>query len=69
MTKETTLDVEVLGFQGEKAGFEASGKINRKDFGILWNRTLDQGGTLLSDDVDLVIRIEAQRDKGEQTQK
>ena len=69
VTKEITLDVEVLGFLGEKAGFEASGKINRKDFGIVWNRNLDQGGTLLSDDVDLLIRIEAQRDKGEQPQK
>jgi polyisoprenoid-binding protein YceI len=34
-------------------------KINRKDFGMTWNKTLDAGGTLLSDDVDVRIDVEA----------
>lgn len=65
ITKPVTLDVEVLGVAngmrpGEKrAGFEAHGKINRKDFNILWNRSLDNGGFLLGDDVELVLQIEA----------
>jgi polyisoprenoid-binding protein YceI len=41
-----------------RAGFEATTKVNRKDFNILWNRTLDQGGTLLGDDVDIKIGVE-----------
>jgi polyisoprenoid-binding protein YceI len=42
----------------QRAGFEAVGKVNRKEFNIIWNRTLDQGGTMLGDNVDIVIAIE-----------
>ena len=63
VTKPVTLDVTYLGSgstgNGVKAGFEAVTKINRKDFGINWNRTLDQGGTMLSDDVEIRLDIEA----------
>jgi polyisoprenoid-binding protein YceI len=63
VTKPVTLDVEMLGIMGagagKVAGFTARGKVNRKDYGILWNRTLDQGGTMLADDVDLNIDVEA----------
>jgi len=64
VTKEVTLDTEVLGFQptgkgGTLGGFEARGKINRKDFGMTWNKALDAGGFVLGDDVEVVIRIES----------
>ena len=63
VTKPVTLDVEILGImstgQGSVAGFTARGRLNRKDYGINWNRVLDQGGTMLSDDVDLIIDVEA----------
>jgi len=63
VTKPVTLDVEMLGIMGtgpgKVAGFTARGKVNRKDYGISWNRTLDQGGTMLADDVDLIIDVEA----------
>lgn len=70
VTKPVTLDVTFLGagptFQGmQNAGFEATTKVNRKDFNILWNRTLDQGGTLLGDDVDIKIGIEASSKTGD----
>ena len=63
VTKPVTLAVTFLGsgpgFNGEmRAGFDASTKINRKDYGIIWNKTLDQGGTMLGDDVDIKIGIE-----------
>jgi polyisoprenoid-binding protein YceI len=63
VTKPVTLAVSYLGSgptsNGEmRAGFEATTKVNRKDFNILWNRTLDQGGTLLGDDVDIKIGVE-----------
>ncbi len=65
VTKPITLDVEVLGLMsseqmGSVAGFTAKGKLDRKDFGINWNRTLDNG-TMLSDDVEILIDVEAKR--------
>ena len=64
VTTPVTLDVELLGIMpagpaGSVAGFTATGKVNRKDYGINWNRTLDQGGTMLADDVTLIIDVEA----------
>ncbi len=39
--------------------FEADTTINRKDFGLSWNKTLDKGGVLLGDNVSIKIIIEA----------
>jgi polyisoprenoid-binding protein YceI len=69
VTKPVVLDVDVLGAgqvaiggnSMSRAGFEAKTRVNRKDFGILWNKNLDQGGTLLGDDVDIVILVEAMK--------
>lgn len=36
-----------------KAGFEVSGKINRTDFGLVWNAPLETGGLLVSEEVSL----------------
>jgi len=63
VTKPVTLDATFLGagpsMNGEqRSGFQAVAKINRKDFGIIWNKTLDQGGTMLGDDVDININVE-----------
>jgi polyisoprenoid-binding protein YceI len=64
VTKEVTIPVEVLGFMktpnGEKAGFETAFTINRKDYGIVWNRVID-AGSVLSDDVKISISIEGNR--------
>jgi polyisoprenoid-binding protein YceI len=63
VTQEITVPVEFLGTltaaQGSKAGFATEFTINRKDFGIRWNRTLDQGGAVLGEDVKIRINIEA----------
>jgi polyisoprenoid-binding protein YceI len=64
VTKIITLSVEFLGFIKDprgntRAGFSAHTVLNRKDYGIVWNRTLDSGSTLLSDDVDVTVNIEA----------
>ena len=68
VTKEITLPVSFLGFVGdgrggEKAGFEVTTVINRKDYGIVWNKTLDAGGTLLGDEVQVSLNIEANKKK------
>jgi polyisoprenoid-binding protein YceI len=50
------LDVESGGviqdpWGAEKASFNISGKINRKDWGLNWNAALETGGVLVSEDV------------------
>jgi len=56
------LNVDYLGemqaMGGIRAGYEVSTTINRQDFGVSWNRTLDQGGVLLGDDVEVTINLE-----------
>ncbi|HYK04740.1 MAG TPA: YceI family protein [Thermoanaerobaculia bacterium] len=65
VTRRVTLPVSFLGFgktaRGEKAGFEIETTINRKDFGIVWNKTLDEGGLLLGEDVKVTINLEVDR--------
>jgi polyisoprenoid-binding protein YceI len=68
VTKEVTLPVAFLGFAkdpwgGERAGFETSITLDRKDYGILWNKTLDAGGALLGDDVAVSISLETVKKK------
>jgi polyisoprenoid-binding protein YceI len=63
VSKEVTLPVTYLGSMkdprgNERASFELNTKINRKDWGIDWNKTLDSGGLMLSDDVDITIDLE-----------
>jgi polyisoprenoid-binding protein YceI len=43
----------------ERAGFSAVTFIDRKDFGITYNKVLDQGGMLIGDRVDIEIEVEA----------
>ena len=42
-----------------RAGFVATARINRQDFGVRWNGVLDRGGVVDSDDVDITIDAEA----------
>lgn len=62
VTRQVTLPVAVLGTmrapRGEKAGFETSFTIDRKEFGITWNNVLDSG-PMLGDEVKIHIDIEA----------
>ena len=64
VTKEITLPVTYDGrikdpWGHERAGFSLKTSLNRKDYGIVWNKTLDQGGLMLGDDVEISIDIEA----------
>ncbi|MBI5167977.1 MAG: YceI family protein [Candidatus Eisenbacteria bacterium] len=68
VTKPVTFDAEFLGAGavgvggqswGTKAGFTATTVINRKDFGVSWNKALDNGGAMLSDEVTINLNIEA----------
>jgi polyisoprenoid-binding protein YceI len=64
-THEVVLDVERNGVVAKdpwgkrRAGFTATAKINRKDFGVSYNQVLDQGGLALGEEVAITIEIEA----------
>ncbi len=66
VTQQVTLPVEFAGEVPDgrgtvKAGFSTTVTINRKEFGITWNRILDSGSAMLGDDVEVQIEIEATR--------
>ena len=68
VTKQITLPVTFLGegkdpWGNEKMGFELSTTLNRKDYGINWNKALDQGGFLVGDEVKVQISVEANKVK------
>lgn len=63
VTREIVLHVSELGtamdpWGGERAGYEAKAKINRKDFGLTWNQALETGGVLVGEEVE--IHLDAQ---------
>ena len=65
VTKAVVLDVEGTGapikdpFGNTRAGASATTKINRKDFGIVYNKTLEAGGVMVGDEVSITIDVEA----------
>jgi polyisoprenoid-binding protein YceI len=68
ITKPVVLDVEWFGkgkdpWGNEKIAVAGTTKLNRKDYGIIWNKTLDAGGYLVGDEVEIEIQIEAQLPK------
>ena len=64
VTKAVNLTAELnglgkdIGFGNTRAGFEASGKINRKDFGITFNMITEAGGLNIGEEVKLDFDIE-----------
>lgn len=63
VNKTITLDVDFGGVAQDpwgntKAGFSATGKINRKDFGLGWNAALEAGGVLVGEEVKLHIELQ-----------
>jgi polyisoprenoid-binding protein YceI len=63
VTRPVELDVEFGGtakdpFGNFKSGFEVSGKINRKEFGLTYNALTETGGLALGEDVKLLANIQ-----------
>lgn len=63
ITQKVTLDVEFNGIAVDpygqtKAGFEITGEINRKDFGLKWDAVTEAGNVVVSDKVKLAINIQ-----------
>jgi polyisoprenoid-binding protein YceI len=64
VTKPITLDVQFEGrtkdpWGGERVGFSASGKIDRRDFGLTWNQALEAGGVTVGHDIKISLEVEA----------
>lgn len=74
VTKPVTLDLEYAGAVTDPWGnkvvsFSAKGKIERKDFGLTWNKALESGGFLVGEDVELALEVEAQEQAAKKAKK
>lgn len=64
VTREVSLDVTFEGrtkdpWGGERVGFSASGKIDRREFGLTWNVLLETGGLTVGNEIKISIEVEA----------
>ena len=70
VTKEVALTVEgptpaIKDMQGNaRVGGQATTKISRKDFGLVWNKVLETGGAVVGDEVEITIDVEIFRKPG-----
>ncbi len=63
VTKEVMLDTDFNGIAVDpygqtKAGFEITGEINRKEFGLSWSAVTEAGNVVVSDKVKLAINVQ-----------
>jgi polyisoprenoid-binding protein YceI len=63
VTKAVDFAVEYGGnmtdfYGNNKSGFEISGKINRKEFGLEWSAVTEAGGVVVGDDVKLIANVQ-----------
>jgi polyisoprenoid-binding protein YceI len=63
ITKNIKLNVQFGGtatdpWGNEKAGFTVSGKINRSEWELVWNKTLDAGGIMIGDEISISCELE-----------
>ena len=63
VTREVTLDVTSEGrakdpWGGERAGYSAVARVNRKDFGLTWNQALETGGFIVGDEIKISLDLE-----------
>ena len=75
VTKPVVLDLQIHGvgkdpWGNTRAGFTATTRINRKDFGLTWNKAVETGGFLVGDDVEITLEVEGlAKDGGNQKEK
>jgi polyisoprenoid-binding protein YceI len=64
VTKEVVLDLDGLTAESKdpwgniRKGATATAKINRKDYGLMWNQALETGGVLVGDEVEITLEVE-----------
>jgi polyisoprenoid-binding protein YceI len=69
VTREVTFDGEFHGLIDDpwgntRAGFTAQTRINRQDFNVTWNQTLDAGGVVVGDEVGINLELELIKSQG-----
>jgi len=57
--KIITIPARIVGKTGDRIGFEGKLTLDRKEFGITWNKILDRGGAMLGDQVFIDLLLEA----------
>ena len=66
VTKSVMLEGEFLGTakmgDSERAGFEATTTVNRKDFNLLWDNLTEAGGVIVGHDVEISLELELVKD-------
>jgi len=72
VTRPVTLHVTYNGmikdpWGNTRVAFTAEGKLNRKDFGLTWNKVMETGGLVVGDEIRLIIEIEAIQKKKEKS--
>jgi polyisoprenoid-binding protein YceI len=65
-TRPLTLEVTFEGrgkdpWGGERVSFSATGKIDRREFGLTWNQAMETGGILVGNDIKIAIEAQAVR--------
>ena len=63
VTKEIVLKGAFVGenkdaWGNNRAGFAAKGMINRKDFGLTWNKVLETGGVTVGENVEISLQVQ-----------
>ena len=66
VTKEMTIPVWISGpvkspMGADVIGLSGEATINRQDFGVSWNKKMDQGGAVVDDNVKIIVEIEAHK--------
>lgn len=67
VSKQIVLEVDAGGiivdpWGNKRSGFEITGKINRKDFGLNWNQLTEAGGLVVADEVKILVNLEFIKD-------
>jgi polyisoprenoid-binding protein YceI len=63
ITKKVVLNIDMGGvvqdpWGNQRSGFVLTGSVNRKDFGLNWNKAIEAGGVVVGDEVKLIVEIE-----------
>lgn len=74
VTKPVVLDLTINGVDKDpwgnvSAGFTATGVVDRKEWGIVWNQKLDSGGLLIGDKIDITLEVSGSPKKADAAKK
>lgn len=64
VSREITLDASREGagkdpWGGERVGFSATAKLDRRDYGLLWNQAIESGGVVVGNEVKISVEVQA----------